>query len=362
MKRLELDATTSAAMAARIWQTCAGPLTMLLMVFCFTDQERGLYWAFLSTLGIQVFAELGFQWVILNVASHEWSQLAIDREGRPIGNERALARLASLSRLVLVWYATASIILVPLIWSIGYHIYSQKANVDQWLAPWTVLSLLSGMLLTVSACVSVLEGCNQVAAIQRVRLGQVISGNFVVWFLMLQGAGLWVAVAATGVQLVWELCLVGIVYRRFWKELLKIPLISQNRISWRTEIWPLQWNIAIQSISHYFAYQAIVLVMFHRSTVLGGQMGMTWQILNASLMIAATWLQVRAPYWGTLVAKREFTELDKRFRRVAIISSAVLIIVLGLFSLTVIAANALPMEFAQKIADGFLPSLSVAIF
>lgn len=363
MQRLAIDRTTSIAIAVRIWQAIASPLTMILLIFYFSDQERGLYWVFWSTLGFQVIAELGFQWVVLNVVSHEWSELSLDERRLPQGNARSQERLASIARLVVLWYISASALVMPLIWFVGFQQFSRSApsNVS-WLWPWTILSVISAVSLTVSACVSVLEGCNQVATIQRIRLLQVITGSLSVWILIVMGGGLWVAVAASAIQLMWELFLVLHLYGRFWQAMFSLTIAPQNRVSWSRELWPLQWNIALQSISHYFAYQTMVLVMQPHSLELAGRMGMTWQIVNACLLIGATWLQVRAPHFGILVAQQKFAELNEMFRRLLWVSFGALCGLLVLFVLAVGTANVVPGQLAGKVANAFLPTQTVAIF
>ena len=68
-----VDRAVGFAVLARFWQLLTGPVTQLLIVFCFTDIQQGYYYAFMNLLAMQIFVELGLHVVIINVASHEWS-------------------------------------------------------------------------------------------------------------------------------------------------------------------------------------------------------------------------------------------------------------------------------------------------
>lgn len=362
LKRLEIDRAVSFALAARIWQLLASPITAVLVAWYFSEEVLGYYFTFWSLIGLQTFAELGFQQVIIHIASHEWSKLHLDSPGSVQGDENSLSRLASLQKLALTWYSSAAIVFVPAVSLIGAVFFAQKTTTISWLPPWVALVLLTGISLCITALIALLEGCNQVATVQRYRLFQAISGNLVVWTLILSGVELWVAVAASGVQLLWELYLVTVVYRQFWKSLRTAKMHDAAVMSWKRDVWPLQWRIALQSILHYFAYQLFVPVMFHyHSAEEAGRMGMTWTVLNACQSVAFIWVQMRLPQFGMLVARREFADLDRLFWRVSLVSLAVLFAGAIPFYGGVVLLNHIPSRIAQQFATRFLPPLPVLL-
>ncbi|MGE3780450.1 MAG: hypothetical protein AB7F89_24895, partial [Pirellulaceae bacterium] len=300
LHRFEVDRAVSFALVARAWQFVASPITSLLIATFFSEETQGFYYTFWSLIGLQTFTDLGFQLVVIHVASHEWSELTLNAQRVPEGSPGALARLAGLLRLVLAWYCAAAALFIPLVAVAGYVFFSRGSYPLPWVGPWLMLVVCAGASLCVSPLVAFLEGCNQVVTVHRYRLWQAITGNIAVWSLILLGAGLWVACAASLVQLAWELYLVGIVYRRFWSTLLAIPATGSG-MAWTKDVWPLQWRVAVQSIFHYFGYQIFVPVMFVHSPKLAGQMGMTWTILTACQTVAFTWLQTRTPRLGMLI-------------------------------------------------------------
>src|SRR4051812_30034641 len=110
---LGMDRSVFLAVAARLWGSCAGLITTILVGTFFSAAMQGYYYTFSSVLAFQVFAELGLSGVLIYYASHEWGQLALDRQGRLTGDGDARSRLVSLGRFAFKWYAiTAAVFTV----------------------------------------------------------------------------------------------------------------------------------------------------------------------------------------------------------------------------------------------------------
>jgi hypothetical protein len=77
---------------------------------------------------------------------------------------------------------------------------------------------------------------------------------------------------------------------------------------------------------------------------------------------ASAWVQTRTPLFGMLVAKRDFRELDRVFRRVSVISGWVLLAGGTAFWGAVTVLNAVPHSLAQQLAGRLLPPLTTAAF
>jgi O-antigen/teichoic acid export membrane protein len=126
-------------------------------------------------------------------------------------------------------------------------------------------------------------------------------------------------VAASGVQLGWNVGLLAVRYRRFFRAFVQTP--AGPRLSWRADLWPMQWRLAISGVFSYFACNLFTPVTFdYHGPAAAGQMGMTWQLVTMLQGVALAWVQTRAPLFGRLVAKREFRELDRVFFRLTGIS------------------------------------------
>lgn len=358
LSRLEIDRAVVFLLLTRAWQMLAGPVTILLIARYFSPEMQGFYYTFASLLALQSFVELGFNLVIINVASHEWSLLKLDSNNRIEGDPQALSRLVSLGRLIFKWYAAASLIFIVGVGSIGYLFFNQAANTGvQWQAPWITLVILTGLLLWALPFNALLEGCNQVTAITRLRLNQVVLESLALWTTMIVGLGLWMVVIAAAVKLIRDLYLILIQYRHFFQPFLKPP--TGARIYWKTEIWPMQWRIGLQGLVNYFGFSLFTPVMFqYHGTVLAGQMGMTWQIIFALQAVAGAWLHTKVPRFGMLIAQKDYPALDRFWLRTSLVSLAVIICGSGSVWLLIYVLNLFQVPLAQRM----LPPLATGLF
>jgi len=324
MHRLEVNRAVLYAVLLRAWQLGAGAVSVVLIGFFLDPAAQGFYYTFASLIALRALVELGLTTAVINVASHEWAHLRLDKRGNLQGDPAARSRLASLGRLLLWWYGAAAVLFALAVGLGGWLFLSYHDSPSvAWQRPWVALVVVSGLLLWTLPFGELLVGCGQVANVNRFRLLQAVAANLAVWTGLCLGAGLWIAVAAAGARLVVELCLLGWRYRRFFQCLIRSPVGA--KISWRDELWPLQWRLALAAVSGYFALSLFTPIMFHyHGPAVAGQMGMTWTIVLALQGAAAAWVYARVPRFGVLIAHGEYAELDLLFRRLVIVSLAVL--------------------------------------
>jgi hypothetical protein len=367
LNRLEVDRAVFYAIATRAWQFLAGAISILVIAEFFSPELQGYFYTFASLMGMQTLVELGLHGVIINVSSHEWSQLHLTDDGHIAGDAAALQRLGSLQRFVARWYAGVAVIFIAVCGVGGAVFLNQRPSAGvAWLAPWCWLVALNGLLLWAWAFSAMLEGCNQMIVVNRVRLLQFATGSFAVWISMACGLGLWAAVVSVAVRLLWDFWLIAIRYRRFWQSLTIVnnqTEFSQTEISWHQEIWPLQWKTAVLGVTGTLAFGLFTPVMFYyHGLVVAGRMGLTWTILTAIESAAYAWVQVRTPLFGMLAARRDWTEMDRVFRRLTAISYG--FYALGVASLCggVWVLGALPFALTHRLSERILPVDSTAVF
>jgi len=365
LNRMEVDRAVFFAVLTRVWQLGAGLVTLFLLSIHFNKGLLDCYGVFANLLALQAFAELGLHIVIINLASHEWSNLALDSKGFITGDARALSRLVSIGRFIFKWYAVACGGLVLVGGTIGALFVTFARDVDpaiNWVGPWALLISMTGLLMWTLPFNALLEGCNQVIAVNRFRVIQVAIASVVTWLCLVGGAELWTLAIAALSRVLCDLCFLLVAYRRFFKPFFFGP--DGPHMNWRTEIWPLQWRIAIQGVFGFFSFHLFTLVMFKYQTEgTAGQMYLTWTALTALQAAALTWVQTRTPRFGMLIAQQNFSEADRVFRRVAIWSMTVLVTGGAGFCgfvtvLNVFGANVFNVEVAEKI----LPPLPTVLF
>lgn len=337
LNRLEVDQATFYALCLRAWQLLAGPISIVMIARFFTEEIQGYYYTFAYLMAMQSFFELGLHIVIVNVSSHEWSRLGLDPSGRIRGDEAARSRLVSLGRWLFAWYSVVAILFAIGVGSVGGWFLARKDyGPIPWETPWTVLVLLSAITLWQLPFVMLLEGCGQMPVVNRFRVYQAVTGSIVVWSGMAMGFGLWTAVAAAAVQIVWHSILIFMRFGRFFSAFWQAS--AGPRMHWQTELWPMQWRLGISAVVSYFGFSLFVPVMFnYHGPAVAGQMGMTWQLATVLQAVALAWVQSRAPLFGQLIAKKDFSELDRVFFRLSKVS--LVVVICGALSLTLVVLS-----------------------
>ena len=358
LNRLEVDRAVFFAVCLRAWQSLAGIVTAVLVFIHFSGDVQGYYYTFAAVIALQTFFELGLNVVVINVCSHLWAKLKLDENGSIQGDAEDRSRLVSMGRLIFKWYGSACLLFIGVAGVAGWILFSDEAQTDvAWQNPWCALVILSGLLLWTLPFNALLEGCNQVATVNRFRLVQAICGHTTIWLVIVLQGNLWAAVAATLVRLLCDVYLLCVRYRNFFRPFFKPP--AAGRVDWKSEIWPQQWRIALGGIFFYFAFYLFSPVMFHyHNAKTAGQMGMTWSMIMALQAAALAWVQTRVPRFGTLIVKKDFRELDRIFFRLTGISVCVFIGLGAAFWCAVFALN----YFEHRWFDRMLAPLPTALF
>ena len=349
--RAGLDDAVRFTLLARSWQAIAGVTNLLLIATFFTGEVQGYYYTFASLLALQVFFDLGFYTVIVNLTSREWSALGLDKSGGVVGNAKAIDRLSSLLRFILRWYSALATLLVFGVGLSGYLFLAEaRETAVQWQWPWTVAVLLMAAQFWSTPIITFLEGCDRVLELSKFRLVQSLLETVIGWVMILAGLGLWVVPGVLLVKIVTTFYLLAMKNRQFFASL----LIRQPRytIRWRTEIWPMQWRLAVGGVMHYFIFSLFTPVMFHsHGAVIAGQTGMTLQIISVIQSMSLAWVQTKIPTFGMLAASGSYDELDRVWSRAAKQSFAFLLFGSSCVWVTLIAlANFLP-DLAGRLLE-----------
>lgn len=341
----------------RVWLLLSSPVTLVLMGRIFSPEEQGFYFTFSSLAALQSFVELGFAIVIINVASHEWAKLELTKQRDIAGDAAVIARLGSLARFALRWYAVAAALFAVVVGLAGQWFLSQRVETDlQWRGPWWLLVVLTGLLLCSLPLTAVLEGCGQLPTLNRYRLTQVTIGTIVLWTAIVVGAGLWASPAWLAVALVRDVAILAR-YRRFFRRLFSAR--SGPAIEWRTEIWPMQWRLGVSGVANYFAFSLFTPIIFrYQGAAEAGRIGMTLTAVSGIQSVATAWLQVRAPRFGVLIARRSYAALDRLFYVTTATVLGVVTIGAVLFWLAVVALYAIGHPLAARV----LPPSTTAVF
>ena len=312
---LGLDRAVGFSVLARFWSSAAGLVTVALIARFLSSVEQGYYYTFGSLVALQIVFELGFSFVILQMASHERAQLSISSQYEISGNPVSHARLASVVQKSVRWYSIAAVLLTATLLPAGFYFFyshSHATDVVHWQLPWCSAAVMTGLNFQLDPLLSFLEGCGYVSEVARLRFVQSVLGSVLAWTALITHHGLYAPSMmllgmATG-SLVW-------VYarRKLLFGLLKYD-VAENRIHWNEEVWPFQWRIAVSWFCGYFLFWIFNPVLFaFRGPVEAGQMGMSLSLVNAIQAVSVSWVSTKAAPFGNLIARKAFRELDRTF-------------------------------------------------
>lgn len=340
--------------SARIIQAAGGLITVFLISSFMTKEEQGFYYTFTSVLAIQIFFELGLGGIIVQFVAHEVAHLNILSSGKIKGKPENLSRLNSLLHFCFKWYALFSILLLATLLIVGYFffsIYGESNTGIDWLAPWIVIALGGSLNLFISPWMAVLQGMNKVKEMARIALIQQIVVMCVSWISLTLGAKLYVA----AINSVTSFIMLIFLYSKTEYPQMLLRLYKQKiceRISYKAEIFPFQWRIALSWISSYFIFQMFNPVIFaFNGAIAAGQMGMTLVVLNSILSLVVSWTSTKVPLWSNFIAKGDYPRLNQSFNKVLKDST----LVSFLFILSFLAFLATIEQLQFSLANRFLP-------
>ena len=313
---LGIDRAIFYTIIARGWSALAGPISLFFVARFLGPEEQGFYYTFSSVLALQVFFELGLAYVIMQSVSHEKAHLEWTSEGLLGGDPVAKARLASLLRLSLKWYLVVAsgvtIVLVPA----GFWFFAQNASAAHvdWQIPWLLVAGLTALNLIVTPFIGVWEGCGRVSEITGVQVRQAVFGSLTVWAAFGLGFKLYAAPLISLVSITVALSWLLRRPRGFFLDLLTCRIAPGGGVSWRSEVLPFQWKIALSWLSSYFIFHLANPVLFrYHGAVEAGRMGMTMRIIDSIIALSVAWISTKSAPFGSYIAKREFEKLDAVF-------------------------------------------------
>jgi len=349
-----VDRAIAYTVLARVIQILGSTGTVLLILRFLSPVEQGYYYTLLSLVSLQIVFELGFSFVILQMAAHECAHLTVHTDGRIEGDPTAHARLASMLQKTVRWYLIAAVILCLSLLPMGTWFFSRDARSSApvaWHGPWTlaVFAVSSSFLMT--PLYSFFDGCKYVWQVARARMYQSCLVLLGAWAAIASHHGLY-APACVNLAVI----LVGACFlfrrRALLAALLRFPA-GQNHISWRREIWPFQWKIAVSWVCTYFMVQVLTPILFaYRGPVEAGRMGLSLSIVGYLPVLVLSWITPKATPFGQLVKLRDFVRLDSIFFRTLKQSLALMLALSVACFLGVVAVQQLFPKLATRMEKG----------
>jgi hypothetical protein len=359
-KILGVDGAVAYTFMARLVSIVGSTGTVLMIARFLSPVEQGYYYTLLSLVSLQLVFEMGFSFVIQQLAAHECIHLEFGRDGAVAGDQVAHARLASTLQLSLRWYSAAAVFMAVLLIPLGMVFFALHGNAGAvqvaWRGPWILAVIASAAGLWCMPFYSFLEGCGQVRAVASMRLAQALATSVCAWAPMLLHRGLY----SPGMAIVGYVG-TGLVFlakrRRLLAGLLSHPA-GEDAIVWNREVWPFQWRIAVSWMCSYFTVQILIPILFIlRGPIEAGRMGMSLSITLYMAVLALAWTSTKTTPFGRLIAKREFQELDRLYSRTLGQSLAVFVLFAAVACGAVVVMPRVAPHLADRIVSPWLFAL-----
>jgi len=343
-----------AVLCALLWRAtvaACGLITLNAIARHLTKTEQGFYFTFNSIVGVRVFLDLSFSYVISIMASHEaiglrWRGYALLKS-----DSRRVARLGTLLRVVGIWYAAGASIFLVFALTLGPRFLRLAAADTAWGGPWVAVAITSAILFAFTPYYSVLEGCGRVASVARLRTTELALGSVCLWIALQSGWGLYAAAVQPLVQAIFQATVFCTRWRHFFQGLYAAGEVKHIK-GMLAEMWPFQWRIALSAMGGYFIVSALVPIAFAKlGAIQAGQVGMSLAIINAVASLAGTWVNTKAPLFGNLVAQRDFASLDRIFQRCFSRGAAVMVSAAISLALAVMGLALRHHPFSERIVD-----------
>ena len=331
-----IDKAVFYSILSRAFSTAGSLITIPLILTRLTSVEQGFYYTFGSILALQVFLELGFGAVVIQMVAHEAAHLKIDLKSGISGPALYIERFSATVRFIRNWYTVLSLLVGVFLLPTGFWFFSTSASGSSasWLLPWTIMVFSTAGGVFVNSLGKIIEGMGFVAESIRFRLWGGGTQILLTVAGLLAGFRLFSVPLASAVALVINSTLVWLLLRNVMRETSRHG--KETRIDWIKEVLPFQWRIALSWVSGWFIFSAMLPVVFRQlGPEEAGRFGLAMRISSFTTMFAISWTSTKSAIWGQMASRKEWKSMDSLFWKVmpqsvgiaALVSAIALVIV-----------------------------------
>lgn len=351
-QRLQVDRTLLFALATRLWQAGSGPLTLYLVVASLSLEQQSVYYGVASVLAIQSLLELGTLNVLVGQAGYLAGGATSPGATSPGASTPGASTSARLGQLAVAadrWFGWLAIGFVGLALAVGGWLFSRVSLPPSvhWQGPLVAVVLCAGYSVAAAGRAAVVEGAGGRQLVHGTRLAMAVVGSGAVWAVLLAGGGLWCLLAAGAVQ---AIAIAGLVHSPAARRLLPRQSPAGDDFSWRRDVLPSQWRMALISAGYHLATQLFPLFLLAADRAAdAARLGMTLAITTAIQMLALAWAQTRYPMIASLHGQRQRAAAGAMWRQTARVSTLLLVAALAAAVLLVAWLPGWDARFDQRL-------------
>jgi len=296
---------------ARVVATIASPITAVLIIRFLSLSEQGYWYTFLGLVTIVNYAELGMGQVILQFAAYEWGDFTNDAIASQNGS-----RLKSIFRITLLFACLTALVAVMIALTLGYVILAGRGAGDlniYWVGPWVFVALVAPLNIALAFVNAFLEGCQMIVGSNLRRATQAIAQVIAVLVVFMMGGKLWALGAGQLASLIAGGFWIALTQGAFLRRMLA-DFSNNKQVSWRDEIWPLQWRYAVGWATGPLIYGLFNPLIFALiGSEAAGRFGFTFALVGVVGGYAQVWSASRAAVFTKLNGAAKWCELKTLF-------------------------------------------------
>jgi hypothetical protein len=303
-----IDASIGLNLLSQVIRILTGPVTAYLLITHLSPTSQGLFYTISSISSLQIIFESGMGQCILQSTSKRLKGNACKiRDTHRLESHDEIA-IAPVFCFAIRFYSFISLVFVIVVGAVSFWFFQDSASTNPQVYTSSILSLLGTSL---SMCLisfsGVLEGAQQISSILRGRLLSSIAQFATTAVSLICGLGVLTAgITAMIGPLVFAAFLM-VRWGGFFTVLWQLP--SQEAIDWKSEIWPFQKRMMVNSLSAYAAWSLATPLVFKLvNPIAAGQYALSWGILRSISGLSASWTYNRLGKFGQLIHNRKHHE------------------------------------------------------
>lgn len=303
----------------------SGPILLLFIPLFLQDSIQGYWYTFSSLAALSIFADMGFTTIVTQFSAYEYAYLSFNEKEYIEGDVQHLSMLASLLRFILKYSTIICVVAFPVIMSIGVYMFKGKEAFTVWLLPWMIYICASALNFIINVLMAFMEGCDQIARIQKNRFYGSITTTITTLIMLYRGYGLYsLALGALFGGIVNS----GLFLYEFRISLKQLIYWNKNFIhSWNKDFLSLIWKYAISYSSGYFIFQIYTPLVFQfYGAELAGKVGISMSLCSAIYSISTVWIYINTPQMNMYAAQKKWSSMDKTLVKGIILSCATFLI------------------------------------
>jgi hypothetical protein len=132
-----------------------------------------------------------------------------------------------------------------------------------------------------------------------------------------------------------------------------VKIHDSEPISWRRDVFPLQWRIAISWACGYIIFSLFTPIVFaSHGAVEAGRLGMAMTVFSAITSLGLSWINAKTPNLTMHISRGEFAALSSLFKAVSLRSVAAT----GLPSFLIVALVSLGTHYDIGLVNRIAPA------